>query len=249
MGIVVPAAAPQDLKKDSVELLLDGITGPQPERMRTKPQTDGEASAAYHARHDVRAARTSPDEEPKVVIERITQPPTIRIDRSKLPLFDEASARAALEPTAVVPPKMGPRIVLAVVAGLLVVFVLLVAVRVASKSPWFRGFRGAASASSAPAAVTTAEPRTIPPPPPVMGTAAAKQDEAEPAVGAPSPAAPVIPSAAEEAPAAVEGAGAGPAPHPRSPAAPSSSAAKPRSKAAASAASPKELGELKTNFH
>jgi hypothetical protein len=237
MGIVVPAAAPQDLKKDSVELLLDGITGPQPERMRTMPQTDGDASAAYHARHDVRAARTSPDEEPKVVIERITQPPTIRIDRSKLPMFNEASARAALEPTAVVPPKMGPRIVMAVVAGLLVVCVLLVAVRMMSKSLWSHA---ASPASTAPAAVTTAEPRTLPaPPPPAMGTAAAKPDEAEP-----------VPSAAEEAGAAVEGAGAGPAAHSRSPASPSSSGAtKPRAKAAASAASPKELGELKTTFH
>jgi hypothetical protein len=237
MGIVVPPATPPtpDVKKDSVELLLDGITGPQPERTKTKPQTDGEASAAYHARHDVRPARTSPDDEPKVVIERVPLPATIRIDRSQIRQVEAAMSRAALEPTAVVPPQMGPRVVLAVVAGLVVVLVLFVALRASRRV----GGHAANPSASASSVTTTMDPRlqAVPPPPPIASVnAEANPEEAEP---------PTAASSAEPASGP-----AGLAARPRSSAgAASSGAPKPRAKAAASAFAPRDLGELKTNFH
>ncbi|HEX4448648.1 MAG TPA: hypothetical protein VH044_18020, partial [Polyangiaceae bacterium] len=53
--------------KDSVELLLEGMAGPRPDRRKTKPQSDGEASAVYHAEHGLRRARNSSEPGPKVV--------------------------------------------------------------------------------------------------------------------------------------------------------------------------------------
>jgi hypothetical protein len=58
------------LSKDSVELLLEGMAGPRPDRRKTTPQSDGEASAAYHAEHGLRPARPSSEPGPKVVVER-----------------------------------------------------------------------------------------------------------------------------------------------------------------------------------
>jgi hypothetical protein len=141
MGIVVPAAVPPG-KKDSVEVLLDGMTTPQPPRTKTMPQTDGEASAAYHARHDVRAARTSPDDEPKVIVERPVGPPsplelaptvpdlTAEDERPETTAergVREKQVAAARLPTAELPARLGPRVALAGAAGMLVVLFLFVA--------------------------------------------------------------------------------------------------------------------------
>src|ERR1700734_1368497 len=119
MGLVVPAASKVKANKNSVELLLEGMQGPQPERPKTTPQTDGQASASYHAEHGVRPARTSPDEEPKVVVERAPLIPTTRIDRVKLQsAIDHANTlRRSLEPPEVIPQQMAPRVVAAVGAG------------------------------------------------------------------------------------------------------------------------------------
>jgi hypothetical protein len=57
--IAAPLSSPPSSTKDSVELLLEGMAGPRPERRKTTPQSDGEASAAYHAEHGLRPARTS----------------------------------------------------------------------------------------------------------------------------------------------------------------------------------------------
>ena len=75
---LTPIAAPVSMTptptKDSVELLLEGMAGPRPDRRKTTPQSDGEASAAYHAEHRVRRARTSEPAGPKVVVERPAAP-------------------------------------------------------------------------------------------------------------------------------------------------------------------------------
>jgi hypothetical protein len=128
MGIVVPASMRIKPRKDSVELLLDGMQGPQPERPKQMPATDGQSSASYHAEHGVRPARTSPDEEPKVVVERAPQAPTTRIDRNKVQAVIEAAEarRRALNATADVPHQIGPRVIVAIVAGLVVVLGLFV---------------------------------------------------------------------------------------------------------------------------
>jgi hypothetical protein len=119
--MLIPARAAVPPKKDSVELLLDGMQGPQLERPRLTPQTDGQSHAAYHAEHLVRAAHTTPGEEPKVVVERRTLPATTRLDRAKvLAAIEQAEAQRRALATAAVPRPIVPRVVLALIAGLLV---------------------------------------------------------------------------------------------------------------------------------
>jgi hypothetical protein len=225
MGIVVPAAA-RDGKKDSVELLLDGMmTTPQPERTKVKPQTDGEASASYHARHDVRAARTSPDDVPSVIVERAVLPPTlhkIRIDGGEEPPLRSAPARPAPAPTANLPPRLGPRVVMAVVAGALVVLILVIGLRASFQ----RGTFGTAPAPTSPAQ-PGAERVELPPP----AAASAQPPAPPPSDGVASP--------IESAPAPVP-------PLPRR-TAPSASSGRTRAKPAPPASAALD-GELKTTF-
>jgi len=92
----VSATAPAGPKKDSVELLLDGMPTVQPQPPRTTPQTAGQSSAAYHAEHAVRPAHTSPDDVPKVVVERPHQHQTVRLDRARLQaVIDQAQTEKA----------------------------------------------------------------------------------------------------------------------------------------------------------
>jgi hypothetical protein len=212
MGIVVPVAAPF-AKKDSVEILLDGITGPQPERTKTTPQTDGQASAAYHARHDVRPARTSPDAEPKVVIERAQHAPTLRIDRAKL------HAAGSLDPTAVVPAQVGPRIVAAVVGGLVVVLLLFVATRLT--------FPQAPSPSASPSPAPLASE--------IPAVPSARASQAPPAAESAAPSNNVAEKPAVPAPPLVSATAVTP---PR-----------PRARPTPPASSSPDWGELKTTFH
>jgi hypothetical protein len=164
MGIVVPASSQVKPRKDSVELLLDGMQGPQPERPKTMPATDGQSSASYHAEHMVRPARTSPDEEPKVVVERPLQAPTTRIDRAKVQAVIEAAdaRRRAMEATAVLPQQIAPRVIVAIVAGVVVVLGLFVA---------FRLVIGNHGSATAPAASTPVVVAAVAPPAPVVAPA------------------------------------------------------------------------------
>ncbi|MGH7434823.1 MAG: hypothetical protein ACRENE_04040, partial [Polyangiaceae bacterium] len=107
-----PVSAPtRDRPKDSVELLLDGMGGPRPDRTKTMPQTGGEASAAYHAEHALRAGHDAHDDSMKVLIE------TVRLPAASADL----DRRGAGEATYVKASRQGPRIVVAALAGLLVV--------------------------------------------------------------------------------------------------------------------------------
>jgi Meckel syndrome type 1 protein len=148
-----PAVAPSSTvpaKKDSVELLLEGMAGPSLDRTKTTPQTDGQAAAAYHAQHGVRPARTSPDSEPKVVVEKMPLNATMRVDRSRIheiPGVPGATPRA-LEPTAVTPPSMAPRIAVAIFSALAVVIAMFAVIFVARRS-------GASGAATRPAATVS----------------------------------------------------------------------------------------------
>ncbi|HEY1691360.1 MAG TPA: hypothetical protein VGG39_04320 [Polyangiaceae bacterium] len=135
LGIVVPSSAPVGPKKDSVELLLEGMQGPMPERPKTMPATDGQASASYHAEHVLRPARTSPDEEPKVVVDRPPQALTTRIDRARVQsVLDQVdAARRASEATIALPQPIAPRLVVAIVAGVTVVLGIFLVFRIASR--------------------------------------------------------------------------------------------------------------------
>jgi hypothetical protein len=242
MGIVVPAAA-RESKKDSVELLLDGmLQTPQPERTKTKPQTDGEASASYHVRHDVRAARTSPDEEPKVIVDRTTEP-AIRVERTTEPEPVRAPPRPVPGPTANLPPRLGPRVVMAAVAGGLVVLIVFIALRSSGR----HGTAGDAALPALPGAsapspaaldvVPTAAPETT------------RVSSAQPAVQAPATGASPLPAAASRAVDSVavstDTASAAP-PSPRR-AAPSGSSSRSRPKSAAEISEALDA-ELKTTF-
>jgi hypothetical protein len=246
MNIVVPATSPVPARKDSVELLLDGMAGPQPERPKMTPQTDGQSSAVYHAQHGVRPARTSPEPEPKVVVERPALPSTTRIDRAVVQkaIAQAEAKRRALEATAVVPQRVAPRVIVAIVAGLMVVLGLFVVARLVIMRG--KGHAAAAAApSSAPVSVPAASaPAAMAAAPPTASTAPA----ASTAMAA-APAAPAITTAAPSA--------ASPSTVGSSSPAPSASVPwwlRPRAKpavpvATAPATGGKDLGEFKTSFH
>jgi hypothetical protein len=174
-----PAPPLAQSKKDSVELLLEGMTGPRPDRTRTTPQSDGQAAAAYHARHGVRAARTEQEREPKVLVERWSLSAILRDVRP--------GALSATEPTPrmVVRGLLARRVVTATLAGLIVVLALFVVLRMTSATP----------SSNEPAA-------TVPEP---VATAAAVQASASAAPveataeGPPSVATPAPPESATPA--------------------------------------------------
>jgi hypothetical protein len=162
----LPRAAPPPVRpagpagrQDSVELLLEAMNSPQPERQKMTPQSAGEAAASYHAEHPVHPARTSPDEEPKVIVERPLLAPTVRVDRQKLQgvieaadakrRAEEAEAEAAAQER--VPVSMGPRVLIAAVAGLVVVLGIFVLARRV-----IGGTAGGATATATATATTAA---------------------------------------------------------------------------------------------
>jgi hypothetical protein len=230
MGIVVPASSQVKPKKDSVELLLDGMQGPQPERPKTMPATDGQSSASYHAEHMVRPARTSPDEEPKVVVERPLQAPTTRIDRAKVQAVIEAAdaRRRAMEATAVLPQQVAPRVIVAIVAGVVVVLGLFVVLRLAM------GGHASTTAATAPAASTPAVAVAVAPPTPVP-TASSTQPTAS---TDPAPAEAATAATTASRPAASTPWWANPSAKPKNPRA-----------APGATTGGGDIGEFKTTFH
>ena len=249
LNIVVPASAPVEPKKDSVELLLDGMSGQQADRPKTLPQTDGEASASYHTQHEVRPARTSPDPEPKVVVERSPLQTTQRVHRDAVrEALERAEADArSVDATLVVPKQVMPRVVVAIVAGLVVVLGLFVVARwAATRAAGAEGTAsGPAVATVSPRAASMASPPAIASaaPQPVLATAPTAASEHG---RAPAPAAALASATASS-----------PAPTPASVTVASSASippgAKPKGRpmaaAAATAPSHDDLGEFKTTFH
>jgi DNA polymerase-3 subunit gamma/tau len=216
-------------KKDSVELLLEGMPLEQPPPPpRTMPQTAGQASAAYHAEHAVRPAHTSPDDMPKVVVERPPQRATVRLDRSKLQaVLDQAEADKAAQAAALAAQEqqaasmpLSLRIAIAVVAGLAVVLGIFLIAR------------------------PSAEGRaTVQPPPPV----------ALPAAVAPAPSAVAAQPAATAStlpPVSTDSAASMPTAPPPVAASPGSSARpRPRPAGATAPGGSSDLGEFRPTFH
>jgi hypothetical protein len=115
--------------KDSVELLLEGMSGPRPDRRKTKSQSDGDASAAYHAEHGVRRARMGSEPGPKVLVER---PPFLGAVSDERPARRIPSSREAL--STFVPAKvLRRRVLVAVAAGAIIVLFLFMGLRVTSQ--------------------------------------------------------------------------------------------------------------------
>ena len=153
---ITPIAAPLTPRppnaKDSVELLLEGMAGPRPERRKTTgPQSDGEASAAYHAEHGVRRARTSDPAGPKVVVDRPVPGMVLREQRPS-PALSKPAGRDAVS-TFVPARVIRRRAAMALVAGVLIVLLSFMAMRLTGKSEG-----SAPSPIEATAAQTTASP-------------------------------------------------------------------------------------------
>jgi hypothetical protein len=200
-----PTLAQQTLlkNKDSVEILLDGMTDQRLDRTRTTPQSDGQASAAYHSEHEPRlAAKASSDDVPKVLLDRPLTPTSVSARLSPAP------ARAySADATVFVPPqRLGFRVVVAAVLGLVVaglVFGLLeVLARRDAPAP-----EGAVEGTR-PSANTNAGRSVVPPPTttaaaPPVATASAAEPSAMPAASA-ARAHPGAPSALPTAPPATK---------------------------------------------
>lgn len=210
MGVVVPPVGParqgkpvsvfaSARTKDSVELLLEGIAGPRPDRVRTMPQTGGEAAAAYHAEHAVRAAHTSPDDQPKVMIAGgpldVTEP-----SNHRPPLMEVPEGWGAADPTHVPPRPMGRRIAVAALAGLAVVLAIFVALDRAPPPPITPTPVAVPATPVEPVIAPTARPVAEPvpeappvtsdapsPAPSVAATPQARARKARPRPGAPAP--------------------------------------------------------------
>ena len=117
--------------KDSVELLLEGMAGPRPDRRKTKPQSDGEASAVYHAEHGLRRARNSSEPGPKVVVERA---PPVTSTTERTPIVPRASAPGSREALSTFVPGrvLRRRVAVALVAAVLIVLLSFVGLRLSA---------------------------------------------------------------------------------------------------------------------
>jgi hypothetical protein len=191
------------------------MAGPRPDRRKTTPQSDGEAAAAYHAEHGVRPARTSSEPGPKVVVERPPQGavPTERKRAQAAPPAARVPAGSREALSTFVPARaLRRRVALAVVAGLLIVLLSFMALRLTGKrgGPLAPATTAAATAESpggGPASVeppsattpqaTTASPDPASEPP---STPEATPQAAALAVAPSIPVAPATPSSAPTTP-------------------------------------------------
>ncbi len=160
-------------KNDSIDSLLEGIAGEQPEKTKKTPQSRGEAAAAYQVEHKLLPGQPTPPPQPSVIVERPPQPPTIRIERAKIDAARAeflASQQTAAPPppsvrpvtrtgeaTVVTPRKQGPRIVIALFAAILVVFAIFVAMRM-----WAVGLKKQAMATDPTASQLIIRPMPVP---------------------------------------------------------------------------------------
>ena len=221
----LPGSLPIGGKTDSVELLLEGMEEPKPDRTKTTPQSHGEAAAAYHAEHGLRPGGVLREVGPKVLVERGSL------------LAGGGGAMVTTEPVGRHPRTLARRIVAATVAGLLVVLALFGVMRATA---------GTSPPASAPAAAVPlpAPPPTLAPPAPVVPAVPAVLPAAGPATAEVSPVA-VAAAEGEAAPSprptdgARTTAGVAPAPS-RRPAA--------RTTPTVPAATGGSLGEFKTHF-
>jgi len=149
--------APPALSKDSVELLLEGMAGARPDRRKTMPQSDGEASAAYHAEHRLRPARPASEPGPKVVVERpspTTAPSSPGRPVITVPVRAQAAGSREALSTFVPGRVLRRRVAMAFLAGVLIVLLSFMGLRLREGPRAGVGaVPSAASAAVEPAAV------------------------------------------------------------------------------------------------
>jgi hypothetical protein len=197
VGLASNDDAQKGPKKDSVEILLDGMAELRLDRSRTTPQTAGQASASYHAEHEVRVSeRPLPmADEPKVLLE---QPPTVTVRLAR-----GASLRPGeADPTWIRPQQTLRRVLVALAAGLAVVTAIFVWLQASSRSAE-RVREGAAKPEQASQPVV-ASPPVVP-----ASTPGASSPEAPAAViAAPGAAAPGVAAEGTATEAALAGSAA-----------------------------------------
>lgn len=179
-------------KKDSVELLLEGIAGPRPGRARTTPQTGGEASAVYHAEHDVHPGQAPFEAQSKVLVERPATPRAIPVPAIERRAASLRPALRSTDPTVVTRDDLRRRLVIAFVAGLLVVLGLFVVLRLTSARP---PDETVPAAVPGPHAVVTPSATASAPLPAASAAPTGEVDTPAP----PTEAAPAVPSSAPSA--------------------------------------------------
>ncbi len=191
-----PSSSTPSTLKDSVELLLEGMAGPRPDRRKTTPQSDGEASAAYHAEHDLRRARNASEPRPKVMVERTAGLAAVSRERPASPGQATASVGSREALSTFVPARvLRRRVAMAVVAGVLIVLLSFMALRLTGRG------RDVPSAGGSTSGVAEATAASVEPVPPAAGPAAGALDPAQAADQATTgPASPVEPSGAPMAP-------------------------------------------------
>jgi len=178
-------ARPKD-SKDSVELLLDGMGGPRPERRKTTPQSDGEASASYHVQHGLHRAHALGEPGPKVVVERASEPPVSEPDTLPTPPPPLASQASA---TTVVPvPHLGRRIAMAVLAALLIVLAAFVGMDLLSSRTNATAHATRPQRPPEPPVASAVSPPSAPPPvaPRASDPTLVEATSATPAIAAPA---------------------------------------------------------------
>lgn len=239
-ALAVPVTQSTGPKKDSVELLLDGMTSPQNAPPRTAPQSDGSGSAAYHAEHALRPAHTEPgDDEPKVVVQRPVQAATVRLDRQMIDAIAEAvDAKREAEEEEGLEEKTLPmslRVAIAAVAGLAVVLAIFLVTKAMGSGD---------DAAPTRAGATTPPVPTAAPPPTIATTATSvpAASAAPPDVPAPAP----TPTEEPTTPPPVVAATALPTAPTATATANPTATAKPKPRPSATGT---DTGEFKTTFH
>lgn len=262
--IAAPSSAPSS-NKDSVELLLEGMAGPRPDRRKTTPQSDGEASAAYHAEHGVRRARTSEPAGPKVVVERPAPAGSSRERPSSPRAVKPAPGLQDALSTFVPARVLRRRAAMALVAGVLIVLLSFMALRLtgrrdapapASTAETMEPPTSTVEVKGSPAEVkgSPAEAKGSPAGPTgettaLTGATSASPDEApSPAASAPATAAVVEPAAPTASTHAPEAAHASDSKPTHSPGGPSTRHHRATPGEVAPAGQASDLGEFKSKF-
>jgi len=177
-----PAEAP---RKDSVELLLEGMGEQRLDRPKTTPQSDGEASATYHTEHTVHPSEHPPPEDPaKVLLDRPQTPTAIQLRRSlRAPRSGSKNREAA--PTMLTPSRVGRRVLVAAMAGILVVVAFFLVLELAIRRTPIAATPAASPAQVSQTPASSAAPAA--PPVPVEGPAAPISNPPAEAIAATAP--------------------------------------------------------------
>ncbi len=160
-----PRIAPVEPRdSDSVDALLSSIprrSSPPPELA----QSDGKDKAVYHGEHRIPAARTSHEEDAKVVVAPSAAAQTLRLGRLGRvgPVgpgaAQDVEGRMAHDPTVAAAPGIAGRVALAIVAALGVVVTVFVVLRTMATPP---------SGTPSPTPTLTLTPTPTPSPSPTL---------------------------------------------------------------------------------